>query len=107
MSTAPDKGASIRVEVVYATADRQVLLSVLLPAGSSVAEAIEASGIRSHFPGLTIDPGAVGIFSRKVPMSHVLRAGDRVEIYRPLKVDPKEVRRQRAAESKPKGRRRS
>ena len=90
---------TIRVEVVYALPERQALLSVELPAGSTVAEAIEASGVRREFPDLEIDPEALGIFSRKVSPDQQLREGDRVEIYRPLRADPKEVRRQRAAES--------
>jgi putative ubiquitin-RnfH superfamily antitoxin RatB of RatAB toxin-antitoxin module len=89
--------ATIRVEVVYALPERQALVSVELPAGSTVAAAIEASGVREQFPGMEIDPASVGIFSRKVTLDRVLQDGDRVEIYRPLKADPKEARRQRAA----------
>jgi putative ubiquitin-RnfH superfamily antitoxin RatB of RatAB toxin-antitoxin module len=85
------------VEVVHATPQRQVLLAVTLPAGSTVAQAIEQSGIRAHFPALAVDPDAVGIFGRKVPLDQVLQQGDRVEIYRPLQADPRESRRQRAA----------
>ena len=88
---------TIVVEVACATAKKQVVLRVELPAGGTVAEAIERSGIRAQFPGLVVDPSAVGIFSRKAGMEQALRAGDRVEIYRPLIADPKEVRRQRAA----------
>lgn len=88
---------TISVEVAHATPHKQVVLCLEVAAGSTVAEAIEQSGIRSLFPGLDIDPGGVGIFSRKVPLDHVLRAGDRVEIYRPLVADPKEVRRERAS----------
>jgi putative ubiquitin-RnfH superfamily antitoxin RatB of RatAB toxin-antitoxin module len=88
---------TIRVEVAYALPERQALLAVELPAGSTVAEAIEASGVREQFPGMEIDPRAVGIFSRKVNLDRVLQDGDRVEIYRPLQADPKEARRQRAA----------
>ena len=100
MSTEAEPGAGLRVEVVHATPQRQVLLTVSVPAGCTVAQAIERSGIRSHFPGLAVDPDAVGIFSRKVSLDHVLQDGDRVEIYRPLQADPKEARRQRAARSK-------
>lgn len=89
----------MRIGVVHATPQRQVQLTVELPAGSTVAEAIERSGIRAQFPGLLVDPDAVGIFGRKVTLDQVLRDGDRVEIYRPLQADPKEVRRQRAARS--------
>ena len=95
-----ERPATIRVEVVYALPERQALLAVELPAGSTVAAAIEASGLRREFPELEIDPQAIGIFSRKVSLEQLLRDGDRVEIYRPLQADPKEVRRQRAAETR-------
>ena len=86
----------IHIEVAYATPDKQVLLDLSVPAGTTVAEGIEQSAIRDEFPELNMDIKAVGIFSRKVPLDHVLREGDRIEIYRPLIADPKEVRRQRA-----------
>jgi hypothetical protein len=91
----------IRVEVAYGTPRKQAVLRVELPAGSTVAEAIERSGMGAQFPGLVVDPAAVGIFGRKVSMEQALREGDRVEIYRPLIADPKEVRRQRAALAQP------
>ncbi|MFC5743373.1 RnfH family protein [Dyella tabacisoli] len=88
---------SINVEVVYAaTADHQVLRCVSLPTGSTVIQAIDASGITAIVPGLHIDPAHLGIFSRKVAPDEVLRDGDRVEIYRSLTLDPKEARRRRA-----------
>lgn len=94
---AEHSAGTIGVEVAYATPERQVILTVQVAAGTSVAEAIDMSGIRAEFPGVEINPAAVGIFSRKVAMDHVLREGDRVEIYRPLIADPKESRRKRAA----------
>jgi putative ubiquitin-RnfH superfamily antitoxin RatB of RatAB toxin-antitoxin module len=87
---------SIKVEVVHARPDRQVLLQLQVPTGTTVIEAIEQSGIRASFPDLELIKGGVGIFSAKVPLNHVLREGDRVEIYRPLIADPKESRRRRA-----------
>jgi len=86
----------MEVEVAYATPEKQVLIRVEVPAGCTVAEAIERSGIRTKFPNIDVNPAALGIFSRKVSPDHVLRAGDRVEIYRPLIADPKEMRKQRA-----------
>jgi hypothetical protein len=86
----------IHIEVAYATPDKQVLLGLSVPAGTTVAEGIEQTTIRDEFPELKMAIQAVGIFSRKVPLDHVLREGDRVEIYRPLIADPKEARRQRA-----------
>lgn len=101
MSTVPesDKG-TIRVEVVFATPQRQQLLELRLPAGSTARQAIEQSGICDKFPEMEIDPAAIGIFSRKVEMDQVLQHGDRVEIYRPLIADPKESRRRRAKADK-------
>ncbi len=84
------------VEVAYAEAGRQWVLPVELPAGATVMQAIEASGLIGQVPGLEVDPARLGVFSRKVAPDHVLEAGDRVEIYRPLTLDPKEARRRRA-----------
>ena len=82
--------SSIRVEVVRALAERVDAVALTLPAGATVAQAIDASGI----PGVDLD--AVGIFGRRVPPATRLADGDRVEIYRPLALDPKEQRRRRA-----------
>lgn len=87
---------TLSVEVAYATPEKQEIVRIDVPAGCTVARAIELSDIHEHFPGMHVDPNAVGIFSRKVPPDHVLREGDRVEIYRPLIADPKETRRNRA-----------
>jgi putative ubiquitin-RnfH superfamily antitoxin RatB of RatAB toxin-antitoxin module len=86
----------IAVEVAYAEAGRQWVLPVELPAGATVMQAIEASGLAARVPGLTIDPARLGVFSRKVAPDRVLEDGDRVEVYRPLTLDPKEARRRRA-----------
>ncbi|MFC4526562.1 RnfH family protein [Dyella halodurans] len=88
----------ITVNVVYAEPERQFVRRLTLPAGSTVMQAIEASGIAQAVPGLVIDPARLGIFSRKAAPDHVLDEGDRVEIYRPLTLDPKEARRRRAHE---------
>lgn len=85
------------IEVAYALPDRQFLIRFKALDGCTVEQAIEQSGVREAFPGIRIDPAAVGVFSRKVTMDHVLRQGDRVEIYRALIADPKEMRKQRAA----------
>jgi putative ubiquitin-RnfH superfamily antitoxin RatB of RatAB toxin-antitoxin module len=93
------KGPSdtIRVEVVLAMTERQVLVELSVAPGSTVADAITQSGIQEKFQGFQIDLGMVGVFGQKTPPEQVLREGDRVEIYRPLLADPKESRRQRAA----------
>ncbi|WP_266168208.1 RnfH family protein [Dyella subtropica] len=86
----------IVVEVVYAESGRQLFRRVELPFGSTVMQAVEASGIAGMVEGLQIDPARLGVFSRKVQPDDVLSDGDRVEIYRPLTLDPKEARRKRA-----------
>ena len=86
---------TLRVEVAYALPDEQWLLAVDVPEGTTVEQAIVLSGIVEAAPGVEIDGSRVGIFGKKVALGQVLKAGDRVEIYRPLQVDPKEVRRAR------------
>ncbi|GAA0707342.1 RnfH family protein [Dyella marensis] len=86
----------IAVEVAYAEAGRQWVLPVELPAGATVMQAIEASGLMAQVPGLQVDPARLGVFSRKAAPDQLLEDGDRVEIYRPLSLDPKEARRRRA-----------
>jgi uncharacterized protein len=86
----------VAVEVVCATAERQVLRRLSLPAGSTVIQAVEQSGILQELPEVDFDPSRLGIFSRRVAPDDVLQDGDRVEIYRPLTLDPKDARRRRA-----------
>jgi putative ubiquitin-RnfH superfamily antitoxin RatB of RatAB toxin-antitoxin module len=91
----------IEVEVVYAAVDRQVLLTVSVPAGTTVRAALFRSVVAEKFPELDLTNCPVGIFGKVVadPESRAVRAGDRIEIYRPLLADPKEVRRLRAAKA--------
>jgi len=86
----------ILVEVVYALPKRQLLLRVRVPPGSTVATAVRESGILGAFPHIDPATARVGIFGRRVSMNHVLRPGDRIEIYRELTADPKTARRARA-----------
>ncbi|WP_439860889.1 RnfH family protein [Pseudomonas sp. MBLB4136] len=90
---------TIVVEVVYALADKQKLLRLSLPYGTTVRQAALQSGMEVHFPGLDLASSPLGIFGKAVtkPDERVLEDGERVEIYRPLIADPKEVRKQRAA----------
>ncbi|MBS7662045.1 RnfH family protein [Pseudomonas lalucatii] len=90
---------TIVVEVVYALADKQKLLRLSLPHGTTVRQAVLQSGMEAHFPGLDLATSPLGIFGKAVakPDERVLEDGERVEIYRPLIADPKEVRKQRAA----------
>ena len=90
----------IRVEVVYALPDKQEILVLRLPAGSTVREAIDRSGILQKYPEIDPEKNKFGIFAKLTKPEAVLRDRDRVEIYRPLIADPKEVRKQRAAEGK-------
>ncbi len=90
----------IHVEVVYALRDRQKVVTVPLPAGASVREAVERSGLLAEFPEIDLAVNKFGIWNKLAKADAVLRDKDRVEIYRPLIADPKEVRRQRAAEGK-------
>ena len=91
----------MKIEICYALADRQELVTVELPEGSTALQDVEASGLLQKYP--EIEPGGLnklGVFAKLVKADAVLRDRDRVEIYRPLIADPKEVRRQKAAEGK-------
>lgn len=88
------------VEVAYATAEVQRLLTVRVSAGATLRDAIGASGILREFPEIDLAKNKVGIFSKPAKLEQALRAGDRVEIYRPLIANPKEARKKRAAQKK-------
>lgn len=90
----------IRIEVVYALTGKQELVTLMLPSGATVREAIERSGIPQKYPEIDLAKNKLGIFAKLTKPDAVLRDRDRVEIYRPLIADPKEVRKQRAAEGK-------
>lgn len=91
----------IKVEVVYAAVDRQVLLKASVAVGTTLRAALLNSGIGAQFPDLDLANCPLGIFGKVVtdPDSRAVQAGDRIEIYRPLLADPKEVRRLRAAKA--------
>lgn len=86
----------MQVEVVFALPERQILEVVELPDDAVVADAIRLSRIEQRFPGLRLDELQPGIWGKPVDRSHALRDGDRVEIYRPLEIDPREARRLKA-----------
>ena len=88
------------IEVAYALADKQSLVSLEVEKGTTLKEAIEASGILDSFEQIDLTKDRVGIFSKFATLDTVLREKDRVEIYRPLIADPKKVRKERAAEGK-------
>ncbi len=86
------------IEVAYALADKQKIVQLQVPAGTTVRQAALQSGLERDFPGLDLANSPLGIFGKAVgkPDEQLLENGERVEIYRPLLVDPKEVRKQRA-----------
>ena len=88
------------VEVAYALPDKQSLIRLEIEDGSTLKEAIEASGILESFEQIDLTKNRVGIFSKFATLDTVLREKDRVEIYRPLIADPKKARKERAADVK-------
>jgi putative ubiquitin-RnfH superfamily antitoxin RatB of RatAB toxin-antitoxin module len=95
-----ENAEQIAVEVAYAKPDEQLILKLEVAPGTTLQQAIEQSGILDRFP--EIDPTRLkaGVFGKLKKLDQTLRAGDRVEIYRPLIADPKQVRKQRAAQGK-------
>lgn len=92
--------AGLSIEVVYATAEHQWLLACVVPAGTTAREALRQSHLAEQVPGLDIEACPVGIFGKVVSGQHLVEEGDRLEVYRPLIADPKEVRKQRAAKAR-------
>ncbi|MBS1209396.1 MAG: hypothetical protein H6R19_1794 [Proteobacteria bacterium] len=90
----------ISVEVCYALPERQELVKVKLPSNASVQQALEASGLLGKFPEISLEQGKFGVYGKLVRLDTSLHDQDRVEIYRALIADPKEVRRKRAEEGK-------
>jgi len=91
---------TIKVEVAYALPEKQAILAVEVAEGATALEAAQQSGITEKFKGIDLENAKFGIFGNLVSSKQVLRAGDRVEIYRPLIADPKEVRKARAARAR-------
>ena len=90
----------ILVEVAYAKPNVQVIIPLYVDAGTTLEQAVQQSGILENFPEIDLTKNKVGIFSKLAKKDVQLREKDRIEIYRPLIADPKEVRKQRAAEGK-------
>jgi putative ubiquitin-RnfH superfamily antitoxin RatB of RatAB toxin-antitoxin module len=90
----------ILVEIAYALPEEQVIISIKVPTIFNVQQAIEKSGIQKKFPSIDLSKNKVGIFGKKTTLDHLLKDRDRIEIYRPLILDPKEMRRKRAAKKK-------
>jgi len=104
MDSLKSQSEKIQVEVVYGLGHRQRLLSLSLEPGSTVEQAIKESGIIDFFPEIDLTENKVGIWNRVVKLSTVLDDLDRIEVYRPLIADPKEVRKRRAEKAKLEGR---
>ena len=85
----------VEVEIVYGVTGAEIIRQEV-PANATLKEAIEQSGILEKYPEIDLDSNKTGVFSRKRELHTPVRAGDRIEIYEPLKVDPKEARRRRA-----------
>lgn len=92
-----DVEATVCVEVAHALPETQLLLSLCLPAGATAADALQASGLLRTHPDTANADSPLAVFGRRVELRTVLADGDRLEVLRPLRVDPKQRRRQRAA----------
>lgn len=90
----------LSIEVAYAMPQKQELVRLQMPPGSTVLQAVEASGLQLKYPDIDLSKNKVGIFGKLTKLDTLLRDRDRVEIYRPLIADPKEVRKKRADEGK-------
>jgi putative ubiquitin-RnfH superfamily antitoxin RatB of RatAB toxin-antitoxin module len=86
----------IDVEVAAGDARKQVLVALTLTDGATAADAVRAAGLAERLPGLVVDEGSLGVFGKRCRPDQVLEDGDRVEVYQPLKADPKVVRRELA-----------
>lgn len=97
---AKEQVTQMKVEVAFAREDKQQILELMVNQGTTLEQAIEQSGILTLFPEIDLNVNKVGIFGKLGKKTAELKEGDRVEIYRPLIADPKEVRRKREADGK-------
>jgi uncharacterized protein len=102
LGRAPSMGKPepLRVRVVYALPDQQVSVTLEVPPGTTVADAVTSSNLLEKFPEAAARPLACAVFGRAVPLTYELREGDRIEILRPLLIDPKQSRREAAERSR-------
>lgn len=91
---------TINIEVAYATPDEQIIKAINVDVGTTAEAAVIQSGLLAKFSEIDINENKIGIFGKIIKKEALLKSGDRVEIYRPLIADPKEIRRKRAAEGK-------
>jgi uncharacterized protein len=94
---------TIEVEVAYALPERQLILKLEVPQGTTAIEAVRLSGIEEQFPEIELGKNRLGVFGKLCKPERTLQPGDRVEIYRPLIVDPRAARRELAAAGKSMG----
>lgn len=104
MSAGEAANDRITVEVAYALPQRQALLTLSVNRAATVAQIIQLSGILQQFPQIDLQQQKVGVWSRPVKLDDTVKEGDRIEIYRPLIADPKDLRRRRAEKAKEEGR---
>lgn len=96
-------GQAIEVEVAYARPERQLILKLEVPEGTTAIEAVRLSGIEEEFPEIEPEENRLGVFGKLCKADRILNPGDRVEVYRPLLADPRAARRELAAEGKSMG----
>lgn len=99
-----DNKSQIQIEVVFGLPERQTLLSLMVDEETTVEDAINQSGIKKLYPEIDLAVNKVGVWNKAVKLSENLKNLDRIEIYRPLIADPKEVRKKRAEKAKLEGR---
>ncbi len=90
----------INIELIYALPEKQDLLTISITPGTTIEQAIQLSGILKQYPEIDLQQTKVGIFSKVTPLDTELREGDRIEIYRPLLIDPKQARIKKVAKKK-------
>lgn len=89
----------LEIEIVYGTAEKQILRSIRIEQGATARMAVLQSGLDKDFPELDLNAAPLGIFGKRVKDDFLLRERDRIEIYRPLLIDPKEARRKRIGQT--------
>ncbi len=94
---------TLRVELVYISPEKQMVMGLKVKRGTTIKAAILQSGLPERAPEIDLEVNKVGIFNEIRPLDDVLKDGDRIEIYRPLRLDPKQARRRRAARADPRG----
>lgn len=90
----------IQIEVTFADQHNQIVIPVMITKPCSIETAIQHSGILLHFPSIDLTKNKVGVFGKICPLNTIIQPGDRIEIYRPLTIDPKKNRRNRAEKQK-------